>query len=78
MTNIQNVATKVEVTLPISSNDHCNVGLHLNVKIRNLKTYNRILWLSKKADFVQFRNSLARTDFDQCFVEDDVDISCER
>ena len=31
----------------------------------------------KKADFVQFRNDLASTDFDKCFVENNVDISCE-
>ena len=78
LTNAPNFVITVDVTTSVSTNDHCTIGLHLNVKMRKEKAFHHIVWLFKKADFVQFRNGLESTDIDQCFTEDNSIISCER
>lgn len=78
LTNAPNFVRKVEVMAPVSTNDHCTVGIHLDFKINNDKAYFRTVWFYKNAKFGEFRDGLLNADFESTFVENDIDASCER
>ncbi len=77
LTNSPNFVKEVHVTPPISTNDHCTVGLHLDFKINREAAYERKVWLLKNANFSDFRQALHNADFDKCFEGDDVNEACK-
>ena len=77
LTNAPNFVTKIEVTPPISTNDHCTISAHFNFKIEKEKAYERHIWLFKEANFDQFREALKNNDFDVCFENENVDDACD-
>ena len=66
----------VTVTPPISTNDHCTVGITVNFKVKKDVAYKRTVWDYKKANFDEFRQKLKETHFDNCFDSDDIDVVC--
>ena len=78
LTNAPSFLTKIEVTPPVSTNDHCTVGAHFNFKVEKEKAYKRHVWLFKNANFDQFREALSNTNFEDCFEIDDVDKTCDQ
>ena len=78
LTNSACYVKKVEVSPPVSTNDHCTVGCHLDFKINKETCYERLIWQYNKADFNEFREALSSTDFDQCFINDDVNEACDK
>jgi len=77
ITNAPNFVSNVSVTPPISTNDHCTVGAHINFKISTRIPYYRHIWLFKQANFDQFRQTLRDTDFNSIFVSENIDEVCE-
>ena len=66
----------IKVTPPISTNDHCTVGITLNFKIKKDPAYKRTIWDYKNANFDVFRRKLQETNFDNCFDSNDIDVVC--
>jgi hypothetical protein len=78
ITNASNFVSKVEVSPPISTNDHCTIAACLNFRIRKELAYKRLVWQYKEADFSQFRSELCNTNFDDCFQNNDVDYAADK
>ena len=78
ITNSSSFVKRIKVTPPISSNDHCTVGVSLNFKVKKEVAYKRIVWTYKDADFTKFRRALLDTNFDECFVPEGVDQACSK
>jgi hypothetical protein len=78
ITNASNFVSKVDVTPPISTNDHCTVAACLNFRIYKEPAYERLVWQYKEADFTHFRDALRNTNFDECFVTNDIDKAAEK
>ena len=78
LVNVPNFVTKTVVHPPVSSNDHCTVGLHLNFKIQKEPCYTRLIWKYKEADFNKFRKALDNSDFNVCFENDNVDEASDK
>jgi len=76
ITNAPNFVSSVEVSPPVSTNDHCTVSAKFNFSIQTNKAYFRDVWLFKQADFDGFRNALSSADFDSVFDNDNVDDVC--
>jgi hypothetical protein len=77
VTNAPNFVKKIDVTPPISTNDHCTVGAILNFKVRKEAAYYRTVWLYKDANYEEFRNTLAQADFNGCFNTNSIDEACD-
>ena len=78
LTNALRFVKSVVVSPPVSTNDHCTVGIHLNFKVKKESSYKRIIWLYKKANFRDFRQALYNANFDECFEDKDADEACTR
>ena len=78
ITNASNFVSKVEVSPPISTNDHCTIAACRNFRIRKELAYKRLVWQYKEADFLQFRSALCNTNFDECFQNNDVDYAADK
>ena len=76
ITNIPNFVKNVTVEAPVSSNDHCTVGMDLLFRIDKKKAYSRLMWDFKNSDFNGYRTALSNLDFNACFINDDVDKAC--
>lgn len=77
LTNAHNYVLSTTVSPPISTNDHCTVGVNINFKVQNTEPFYRHIWLFKQADFARFRQALLDTDFDTVFDDDNVDKICD-
>ncbi len=77
LTNSINFVQEVNVTPPISSNDHCTISALLSFKIKKDLAYQRLMWDFKKADFSKFCSAVTEADFDKCFETDDIDEICK-
>jgi len=78
VTNSSNYVKNISVTPPISTNDHCTVGVCLNFKVKKEPAYQRLVWNYKQADFQEFRNALSDADFEECLSSGDVDEACTK
>ena len=67
LTNAPNFVVKVEVTPPISTNDHCTVSAILNFKVKKEPAYSCMVWQYSQADFNDFHLVLSKTDFKAYF-----------
>ena len=77
ITNAPNFINNVDVTPPISTNDHCTISARLNFKIKKECTYSRIVWQYNQANFDRFQQIICEENFDECFETDNVDQACE-
>ena len=78
LSNMPDQILATAVLTPISSCDHCPICLTLNLKIAKAKTFTRLVWKYDDVDTAQFRNRLLNTNFEDCFVKDDIDTSVDR
>ena len=76
LTNAPNFISNIDVSPPVSTNDHCTIGAKINFKISKKSPYHRHIWLYKHANFDQFRAALQNENFDDVFSYDDVDDIC--
>ena len=53
---------------PISSNDHCNIGIDILFRTKKVKAYKRTMWDFKNCDFTDFVEGLQTADFNQCYA----------
>jgi hypothetical protein len=51
ITNASNFVNKIEVTAPVSTNDHCTVSVLLNFKVHKENAHTCIVWQYGQADF---------------------------
>ena len=73
ITNIPHMVTSVTVSPPVSNNDHCTIALQLKFHTPKAKSYSRIMWDYKNANFDIFRNAIADCNWQECFgTADDV------
>ena len=61
---------------PVSTNDHCIVGVELKFRVEKDLAYFRHIWLYDKADSDGFKRELY-ANWDECFQTNDVDTACE-
>ena len=63
---------------PLSTSDHCTVSAILNFRIKRDPAYKRLVWQYNKANFNEFREALLATNFNNCFISNNVNEACER
>ena len=73
ISNIQYAVKSVHVSPPVSSNDHCTIEAKLLFRQKKARSYSRIMWDFKNANFNLFREIIASADWDDCFVRDDIE-----
>ncbi len=79
LSNVPYFVSETFVDPPVSTNDHCTVGVSLLFKIAPEPAYYRHIWLYDQADFDGFANALTTVDWDKCcFDNDDVNIACRK
>ena len=76
ISNLYDKVKSVHVTHPIGDSDHNKIEMKINLNISLNKCYDRLIWDYSKANFDQFRNALSSADWDSCFVDDDIEQSC--
>ena len=79
ISNVPSLLKNVEVLDPISTCDHCPIraSILMKYKITKPKSYTRHIWLYDSTDFEGFRQRLRDTDWDQCFLYNDIDSICD-
>ena len=77
ISNMPNFVSNVSVTAPVSTNDHCTVSVHLDLKIPKEEPYQRHIWQYKQGDFPGFRQALENADWESCF-DGDVNEACTK
>ena len=79
ITNIPNFVKNVQIIAPVANNDHCTVAASLLFRKNGRKTcFDRFIWLFSKANFDEFRDALAKVNWDPCFDTDNLDETCKR
>ena len=78
ITNCPDFVKKVYVSPPLSTSDHCTVSAILNFRIKRDPAYKRLVWQYNKANFNEFRAALLATNFNDCFISNNVNEACER
>ena len=78
VSNVPDFIKGVTVEAPVSTNDHCTIGLHLLFRIRKQKAYPRILWDFKHTNWDNFRLALDNADLMNCITSNDVNVCCEQ
>ncbi len=76
LSNMSDLVESCVVTAPVSTNDHCTVGLNLQFKIEKTTAYKRLIWNYGQADFVGFRQALANFDWETCFTFENINDIC--
>jgi hypothetical protein len=77
ISNMPNFIHKTYVEPPVSTNDHCTIGIKLLFRIRKRKAYSRVMWDFKKANWDNFRQALTNAELDNHLLSEDVNICCE-
>ena len=79
LSNIPDKISNVDISAPVSTNDHCTVTIKLRYQCERQYSYERHVWLYKLADFKAFRHALKQADWDSCFqYKTDVNVIYER
>ena len=76
VSNISNNIYSVSVQAPVSTNDHCTIGVELKFKIVSDPAYYRHCWLYDQGDYVGFRNALETNNWEHYFETEDVNVAC--
>jgi exonuclease III len=58
MTNIPDYVKHIRVEPPVSTNDHCTIGISLSFKTYKKLAFKRLMWNFKVANFDKFREAL--------------------
>ena len=74
ISNMPNFISQTYVSPPVSTNDHCTVGVNLDLKIPKEPPYERIVWDYKHGDYPGFRTALETANWEQCFDGDVNDV----
>ena len=77
LTNFPNFVSSTSVDMPVSTNDHCTIGIQLKFDHPKEVPYHRLIWLYDNGDFNAFRQALKSVDWDECFSCDNLDETCE-
>ena len=77
VTNIPHCTKAIKVLPPVSGNDHCTIVMEFLFRVSKGEVYKRLMWNYKESDFELYRNTLAQTNFDECFTYDSIDEICE-
>ena len=77
LTNFPNFVCDSFVEPPVSTNDHSTVGIKLNFRIPKEYPYHRLIWQYSKGDYDGFRSAIMSTNWNECFVTDNIDIVCK-
>ena len=67
ISNFEDCVQNTTVLDPVGSSDHCTISIELRISIHKQKTYKRLMWNFKNANFDTFRNNLRDADWDSCF-----------
>ena len=78
ISNIPNFVSSVVVEHPVSTNDHCTVGVELKFKLESDAAYHRHIWLYEQTDCDGFKAALNSARWDDCFQTNDVNVACEQ
>ena len=76
ISNIPDFVSGVWVDPPVSTNDHCTVGVKVSFSIARDKPYFRHIWVYDQGDYVGFKNALKTADWNSCLATESVDKSC--
>ena len=66
-----------EIYAPLSTNDHCTIGITIKFNVMKGHSYFRHVWLYDRADFEGMNTAIQEYDWNLCFQSDDIDeITC--
>ena len=78
ISNIPNFISSTTIDPPVSTNDHCTVGLQLKFNLIKEQAYHRHVWLYEKRDNDGFRQALSNANWELCFLNNNVDEACSK
>ena len=78
ISNIPCFIKKVVVESPVSTNDHCTIGLKLLFRTKKKSAYSRLIWDFKNTNWDSFRAALQEANLDSYLNSDNVDTCCEQ
>jgi hypothetical protein len=78
LSNIPQFVSSSCVFDPVYTNDHCTVGVDLTFKIASDPAYTRHVWIYEQGDYDGFRHALNNANWDECFVNNDVNEACAK
>ena len=78
ISNIPRYVRNVHVDPPVSTNDHCTIGMDLLFRMEKAKPYQRLMWDFKNADFDKFRTQLSNGDLTVLIEVNDVNEACQK
>ena len=76
ISNIPLYVRNPRVEAPVSTNDHCSIGIDLLFKMDKPKCYQRLMWDFKHANFDEFRELLSSVDFTLYTELTDINDAC--
>ena len=76
ISNIPLYVRNARVEAPVSTNDHCSIGIDILFRIDKAKSYHRLMWDFKNANFDEFRTLLSNVDFTLYTELPDVNDAC--
>ena len=77
LSNIPEFVLNTKVLAPLATNDHCTITLTLSFKKQKVKTYKRLIWLYKLADFDGMNDYIKNYNWDNCFDGENIDKNCQ-
>ena len=78
ISNVPDFIKRTSVEAPVSTNDHCTIGLYLLFRIRKKKAYSRLIWDFNHTNWDNFREALENAELEKCTESNDINISCEQ
>lgn len=78
LTNFYSLVKHVSIEAPITSSDHCLIGISCSFKITKKKAYVRRMWDFSKADFDLYRQNLNKVNWENIFMDQNINVICDR
>ena len=68
--------TQSNVLPPIATSDHSVISGTVNFNVATEHAYQRHIWQYNKIDFKLFQETLSQTNFNDCFISDNLNEVC--
>ena len=78
LSNIPHFVKESGTILPVADNDHNTAFVKLNFKSPKVKSYSRLMWDYKKADWASLNREIKQNDWTDTLDGNDIDSICLR
>ena len=77
VSNMPDFVRNIVIEPPVSTNDHCTIGLGLRFRVKRKKAYSRTIWDFKNANWTKYVDTLDSAHLDRCLISEDVNTCSE-